>query len=83
MTIHIDTPLFLILSLFFICFLPYFHLIFIFLFMGVCEWFDKLFQKCGNLFLSIYEIITHMLENPIIVIGLIVYLRRYIIYLIE
>ena len=75
MAIHIDTPLFLILSLFFICFLPYFHLIFIFLAMGVCEWFDKLFQKCGNLFLSIYEIVTHMLENPIILIGLVIYLR--------
>lgn len=77
MAFHIDNSLFLIISfLFLICFLPYFHLIFIFLAMCVCEWIDKLFQKISKLLTDIYDIITYILQNPIILIGVIIYACR-------
>lgn len=40
MELHIDNSLFLVL---FIMFIPQFHLLFIFLVMGIGEWIDSLF----------------------------------------
>lgn len=76
MTTHIDTPLFLIMSLLFLLFLPQFHLIFIFLAMGLCEWFDKLFQKISKLLKDIYDLIIYIISSPIIIIGVIIYAWR-------
>ena len=44
MEIHIDTPMFILLSLFSIIFLPYLHLFFIFLVMGIHDLFINLFM---------------------------------------
>jgi len=42
---QISTETFIIFSLLFLLFLPYFHLIFIFLVMNISEWLDKLCKK--------------------------------------
>lgn len=74
MVIHIDNSLFLLFSLLFILFLPQFHLIFIFAIMSLGEWFDKLFCKFADLFTNLYDIIIIIISNPIILIGLLIYL---------
>ena len=74
MAIHIDNSLFLLLLLFFIAFIPQIQLLFIFLVMDMVEWFDKLYQKIFNLLFSIYDIIMYIINNPIILTGLIIYL---------
>lgn len=73
MAIHIDTPIFLLLSLS-LMLIPYFHLLFIFLVMSINEWLDKLVQKIGKLILSTYDVIVYIISNPIILTGLIIYL---------
>jgi len=79
MNIHIDTPMFILLSLFSIIFLPYLHLFFIFLVMGTCEWFYKLCKKIEVLLLNIYDIISYIISSPIILTGLILYLYVFIV----
>ena len=44
--------------------------------MGIGEWFDKFIKKIYNLFTNIFDIITHIISNPIILIGLIIYFMR-------
>jgi hypothetical protein len=74
MAIYIDDSLFLISSFLFLLLLPHFHLILMFFIMAFAEWFDKLFQKIIKLLTDIYDIILYILQNPIILIGLIIYL---------
>ena len=74
MAIQIDNSLFLLFSLLFVAFIPQFYLIFIFAIMSLDEWFDKFFQKFTNLLLTIYDLILCIISNPIILIGLIIYL---------
>ena len=75
MTIHIDTtPLFLIGLLLFLLFLPHFFLLFIFSAMGIKDLLNNLFQKTVKLLSCIYDIILYIISNPIILIGLIIYL---------
>ena len=76
MAFHIDNSLFLIISFLFLLLLPQFHLLLIFSIMGICEWIDKLFQKISKLLTDIYDIITYILQNPIILIGVIIYACR-------
>ena len=75
MAINIDNSLFLSLSLLFLAFIPQFYLLFIFLVMGIGEWFENFFKKISNLALDIYDIIFYIISNPIILMGLIIYLR--------
>ena len=74
MAIHIDTSIFLLLSLLSLMLIPYFHLLFICLVMSINEWLDKLVQKIGKLILSTYDVIVYKISNPIILTGLIIYL---------
>ena len=74
MAIHIDTSIFLLLSLLSLMLIPYFHLLFICLVMSINEWLDKLVQKIGKLILSTYDVIVYIISNPIILTGLIIYL---------
>ena len=75
MTIHIDTtPLFLIGLLLFLLFLPQFFLLLIFSAMSINEWLNNFFQKIVKLLSCIYDIILYIISNPIILIGLIIYL---------
>jgi hypothetical protein len=70
--IKASTVLIFVLGL--ILFLPAFHLLFIFFIMGMTEWVDKLFKKIYNLILCLYEIIEHVLENPVIRFAFICFL---------
>lgn len=74
MVIHIDNSLFLLFSLLFILFLPQFHLFIIFSIMYLGKWFDELSKKIENLLTNLYDIITIIISNPIILIGLLIYL---------
>lgn len=74
MAFYNDNSLFLVFSLLFLAFIPYFHLIFIFFIMDIGEFFDKFFQKFTNLLLTIYDFILYVISNPIILIGLLIYL---------
>lgn len=65
---QISTETFIIFSLLFLLFLPYFHLIFIFLVMNISEWLDKLCKKISNLVLAIYDFIICIISNPIILL---------------
>ena len=42
--------------------------------MGIKEWLNNLFQKIVKLLSCIYDIILSIISNPIILIGLIIYL---------
>jgi len=79
MEIHIDTPMFILLSLFSIIFLPYLHLCFIFLIMGICEWLYKLCKKIEVFLLNIYDIISYIISSPIFLTGFIIYLYMLIV----
>ena len=74
MATHIDTPIFLLLSLLSLMFIPYFHLLFIFLVMSINEWLDKLVQKINKLLSCVYDVIVYIISNPIILTGLLIYL---------
>jgi hypothetical protein len=74
MEIQIDNSLFLILLLLFLLLLPSFHLFIIFSLMGFGEWFSKLVKKILDLLTNIYDIIMIIISNPIILIGLLIYL---------
>jgi hypothetical protein len=74
MEIQIDNSLFLILSLLFLLLLPSFHLFIIFSLMGFGEWFSKLVKKILDLLTNLYDIIMIIISNPIILIGLLIYL---------
>ena len=74
MEIQIDNSLFLILSLLFLLLLPSFHLFIIFSLMGFGEWFSKLVKKFLDLLTNLYDIIMIIISNPIILIGLLIYL---------
>ena len=78
MQIYIDNSLFLLFSLLFILFLPQFHLFIIFSIMNLGECFDKLSKKNANLLTNLYDIIIIIISNPIILIGLLIYLLMYI-----
>ena len=71
---QISSELFLLLSLLFLLFLPHFHLFLIFLIMSLGEWFDKFYQKILNLINNLYDFVIFIISNPIILIGLIIYL---------
>ena len=73
MAIHIDNTLFLILSLFFLAFVPQIQLFLIFLVMDTVEWVDKLLKKIYCVLLDLYDVILHIISNPIIFIGLVTY----------
>jgi hypothetical protein len=74
MIIPIEASTTLIIGLALILFLPALHLFFIFFIMSITEWFDKLFKKIYNLLLSLYYLIEHLLENPIIYLIFIYFL---------
>ena len=74
MEIQIVNSLFLILSLLFLLLLPSFHLFIIFSLMGFGEWFSKLVKKILDLLTNLYDIIMIIISNPIILIGLLIYL---------
>ena len=75
MTIHIDNSLFLLLTFIFLLFLPHFLLLIIFSLMSLGEWFDKLLKKIADLLRNLYDITIIIISNPIILIGLLIYLR--------
>ena len=72
---EISTSIFLLLSLLFLLlFLPPFHLFIIFSIMDLGECFVKLSKKFANLLTNLYDIIIIIISNPIILIGLSIYL---------
>ena len=74
MTITIDLPIYLILFIFLIAFLPHLHLLFLFSIVGIAEWFNKLIELIFSLCLNIIDIVIHIISNPIILTGLLIYL---------
>ena len=71
---QISTELFLLLTSVFLLFFPNIHLILIFLIMAICEWTEKLLNKISNLFTNMYDILLYIISNPIVLIGLTIYL---------
>ena len=71
---QVSEPTFLLLLFLFLLFLPHFHLFIIFSLMGFGEWFSKLVKKIIDLLINLYDIIIIIISNPIILIGLLIYL---------
>jgi len=70
---QISTELFLLLTSLFLLFFPSIHLILIFLIMTICEWIEKLINKIANLISNFYDIIFYIISNPIVLVGLTIY----------
>lgn len=71
---QISTPTFLSLSFLFLLFLPHFHLLIIFSLMSLAEWFNNLCNKFAKLLTNLYDIIFTIISNPIVIMGLLIYL---------
>lgn len=71
---QISTELFLLLTSLFLLFFPNIHLILIFLIMTIVEWTEKLLNKIANLIINLFDILLYIISNPIVLIGLIIYL---------